>query len=228
MAPDAWWTPTGRYDLVSRAAPSDGAPGRPSPAGPLGGPESGDFMRTLLAIPILVMAVPGCGPEADLAEQRVRQLMQIWETGDASRLAEIASPELVYDDIPNGQRYEGLDGAQRYVGHVHSWASQVTIAVTAVHGGPDGAVAEWVMRGFQDRPIAGRVPAGTNRPFELNGATVVEVRDGRIIRAADYLDVLGFVLQLGAQVELPGGVVIPTPAAAAQLGHEVAGTPGRR
>jgi len=145
--------------------------------------------------------------------------MQIWETGDATRLGEIATSDLVYDDIPNGERFEGLDEARRYVAHVHSWASQVTIAVTAVHGGPDGAAAEWVMRGIQDRPIAGRVPVGTNRPFTLKGVTVVEVRDGRITRAADYIDVLGFVLQLGARVELPGGGVIPAPDKAARPGH---------
>lgn len=185
-------------------------------------------MRALVTIPVLAAAIMGCGPKADLAEQRVRQLMQIWETGDATRLAEIAASDVVYDDIPNGERFEGLDGVRRYVGHVHSWASQVTITVTAVHSGPDGAVAEWVMRGIQDRPIAGRVPVGTHRPFELSGATVVEVQEGRIARAADYIDVLGFVLQLGARVELPGAGAIPAPDEAAQREHAADGAARRR
>lgn len=155
------------------------------------------------------LILSGCGQTAELADQRARQLMTIWETGDSAMLEEIASPDIVYDDIPNGERFEGFDGVRRYVGHVHSWASQVQITVVAVHSGPDAAVAEWVMRGVQDRPIPGRIPEATNRPFELKGVTLVELQDGRIARAADYLDVLGFVVQLGSRVELPGGAVIP-------------------
>jgi hypothetical protein len=45
---------------------------------------------------------------------------------------------------------------------------------------------------------------------------VVELRDGRIARAADYIDVLGFVVQLVGRVELPGGVAIPPRESAAQ------------
>ncbi len=165
-------------------------------------------MKAIPVIMVLATAVLGCNPAPDLAVQRARQLMAIWESGDTGTLADIAAADVVYDDVPNGVRFEGLEGVRRYVGHVHSWASDVTITVTAVHGGPDAAVAEWVMRGVQDRPIPGRVPVATGRTFELPGATLVEVRDGRIVRAADYIDVLGFVVQLGSRVELPGGVVI--------------------
>jgi len=161
------------------------------------------------------LVLTGCGPPTDLAGQRVRQFMRIWETGDTGVLDDIASPDVVYDDVPNGERFEGLDGVRRYVGHVHAWASQVKITVVAVHSGLDAAVAEWVMRGIQDRPIPGRIPVATNRPFELKGATLVELRDGRITRAADYIDVLGFVIQLGGRLELPGGVVIPPDSEAA-------------
>ena len=166
-------------------------------------------MRGTLLIVAAVGSLVGCEQPSDLAENRARQLMRVWETGDSRVLDAIASPDIVYDDVPNAERFEGLDGVRRYVGHVHSWASQVEITVTAVHGGTHVAVAEWLMRGVQDRPIPGRIPVATNRPFELMGATVVELRDGRIVRAADYLDVLGFVLQLGSRVELPGGVLIP-------------------
>jgi len=38
--------------------------------------------------------------------------------------------------------------------------------------------------------------------------TRIEVKNGKIERASDYMDVLGFVIQLGSQIELPGGIVI--------------------
>ena len=57
-------------------------------------------------------------------------------------------------------------------------------------------------------PIKGKVPIATNKDITLNGATLVEFKDGKIAKASDYMDVLGFVIQLGSKVELPGGVVI--------------------
>jgi hypothetical protein len=36
----------------------------------------------------------------------------------------------------------------------------------------------------------------------------MEYKDDKIIKAVDYMDVLGFVIQLGGKVELPGGVII--------------------
>lgn len=175
-------------------------------------------MRTVLATCAAVAVLAGCGAGPELPEQRIRQLMEIWETGDTSQLAHIATPDVVYDDVPNGERFVGIDGVRGYVGHVHSWAAQIEIIVSGVHSSSDAAVAEWMMKGVQDRPIPGRVPVATNRPFELKGATLIELREGRIARAADYIDVLGFVLQLGGRVELPGGVVIPSNGSAAQ--HE--------
>jgi len=134
--------------------------------------------------------------------------MEMWETGNTAALGEITTEDVVYDEMPNGQRFEGRDGVRQYIGHVHAWASDVEIKATSLRGDANVAVAEWAMRGIQDRPIPGRVPIATRRSFRLNGATLVELQEGRIARAADYLDVLGSVVQLGARVELPGGMVI--------------------
>jgi hypothetical protein len=47
---------------------------------------------------------------------------------------------------------------------------------------------------------------------------MIEVADGMIVRAADYIDTLGFVLKLGATLELPGGVRLSIDEIA--VGHE--------
>ena len=48
------------------------------------------------------------------------------------------------------------------------------------------------------------------RGLELNKekTNIIHVKDGLITKAIDYLDSLGFLVQLGAKVELPGGVVL--------------------
>jgi hypothetical protein len=46
---------------------------------------------------------------------------------------------------------------------------------------------------------------GNIAPY-VNGVT--EFKDGKIQKASDYMDVLGFVIQPGSQIRLPGGVTI--------------------
>lgn len=165
-------------------------------------------MRRVVTTAALIMLIAGCRATSNRAEVMAERLMEMWRTGNTSALEAIAATDVVYDDVPNGQRFEGREGVRRYIGHVHSWASDIEIEITSLRGDANTAVAEWIMQGVQDRPIPGRVPIATRRSFRLNGVTLVELRDGKIARAADYLDVLGFVVQLGGRVELPGGTVI--------------------
>jgi len=146
-------------------------------------------------------------PPSD-ARELARRLLDVWESGDEEVLRELFADDVVYDDLPNQRRLVGFEESAGYVRHVHAWASGVGMETISVRGDAETAWAEWRFRAIQDRPIPGRVPVATGRPVDLRGVTLVEARDGRIVRAADYLDALGFVLQLGARVELPGGVVV--------------------
>jgi ketosteroid isomerase-like protein len=151
------------------------------------------------------------GPDAEAAERLGRRLMAIWESGDTEELATFVAPDAVYVENVNGERFEGPEGFARYVGHVHGWARDVRMVLERVTAGGRHALFEWKMKAVQDRPVGDRVLVATNREVEIRGATLVEVRDGRIVRAADDLDALGFVLSLGGRVELPGGKVLERP-----------------
>jgi steroid delta-isomerase-like uncharacterized protein len=137
-----------------------------------------------------------------------RTLMSVWEAGETSQLADLFYPDAVYDDFPNEIQYRGIDEIEGYIRHVHDWATGISVDVTAVHASETGAVAEWVFSGIQDKPIGTRVPVATGRDVVLNGVTILEIDRGRITRAADYIDQLPLVLQLGGEVRLPGGGII--------------------
>lgn len=145
------------------------------------------------------------------AEELVNELMVIWQSGDTSLLVELMSPDVVYDDIPNGITLRGIEASSAYVAHVHSWASEIEITINRSFGDKSDAVAEWTMTAIQSSPIPGRVPIATGNQIILRGATIIHVEEGKITSAADYLDALGFVLQLGGEVTLPGGVIMGGP-----------------
>jgi len=163
-----------------------------------------------LAAPLPACAGPAEGPSRVEAENEVaaRTLMTLWGSGDVASLTGLFHPDAVYDDYPNQTQYRGIEEIAGYVNHVHDWATAVDMAVLAVHPSERGATVEWVFSAIQDRPIGSRVPVATGREVVLNGVTVLELEGGRIRRAADYIDALALVLQLGGEAHMPGGSVI--------------------
>ena len=142
------------------------------------------------------------------AELTMRSLMSAFETADAALVEDLFWPQATYDDFPNQHSYQGIEEIVGYVTAVHEWADDVYMNVGDIHVSPGGAVAEWVFSGVQNRPLGDRVPVGTGREVVLNGVTIIEIQDGRILRAADYTDTGALMLQLGGRIELPGGAVI--------------------
>jgi len=160
---------------------------------------------------LLVVCAAACAPRHPAAVDLAAELMAVWESGQTQALDTLLSDSVVYDDFPNSTAYHGIAEVRQYVEHVHGWARDIRFRLSRIEGTDTSAVAEWVMNAVQDRPIGRRVPVATMRPVEIHGVTLVSARGGRIVRAADYLDALGFVLQLGSRVELPGGTVLELP-----------------
>ena len=161
------------------------------------------------ALSLLLAACAPASSDARLAEQELlaREVIAAWEAGDLDALTGHFWPDAVYDDFPNAITYQGLEEIAAYKAEVHEWASDVTVNVTAVHPSPTGAVAEWVLYGVEaaaDAPLGQRA---SDREVLLNGVTIFEVEGGLVVRAADYLDTLPFVLQLGGRVVMPDGEV---------------------
>jgi steroid delta-isomerase-like uncharacterized protein len=167
-------------------------------------------MRTVSALlAASLISLPACtagGGEAaaNQNEVLVRTMLSVWETADTAAVLELFWPEAVYDDFPNQTQYRGLAEIASYLTHVHGWATGVYMNVTQVHASETGATAEWVMSAINYKPMGARVPEATGREIVLNGVTIIEVERGLITRAADYIDVVPMVLQLGGSIRYPG------------------------
>ncbi len=177
-------------------------------------------MRNFLLICIPLLIIYSCREGKNSVAENTRdriadslgtQLISVWESGDTGRLNRILHPDMVYLDMPNGQTFKGIEGAAEYINHIHQWGSEISMQVRHKRISGDFGYFEWQFQARQSSPIGNRIPIATNRPVSLNGVTLIEIKDGKIIRAADYMDVMGFVLQLGSRVELPGGVIIGDP-----------------
>ena len=169
-------------------------------------------MKHIIAILVCLLIVPiqSCCEKSSIPELLGRELIGIWQNGNIEDLNAILSENVVYEAAQQNHTYKGFEQFGSYVGHVSKFAKDLKIEVISVNSSKSTATVEWIMTGIQDRPIPGRVTIPTNKEFMVKGVTLIEVEDGLITKAIDYMDVLGFVIQLGARVELPGGVVLET------------------
>jgi steroid delta-isomerase-like uncharacterized protein len=161
---------------------------------------------------LVCLAAPACAPEPGLLAARneriAHSLVDAQQLADTATLLELFWPDAIYDDYAKQLQYRGILEIVRYATSVHTWAEDVYLNAGRVHASESGAVVEWLFAGVQARPMADFAPVVTGREVVLNGVTVLEIEDGRIRRAADYMDTAPLALQLGARIELPGGRVI--------------------
>jgi len=167
--------------------------------------------RALLLVSILVLPACTSGgdrPQTFESEVLARTMLSIWETADTAAVLDLFWPDAVYDDFPNQIQYRGMEEIASYLTHVHGWGTGIYMNVTQVHASETSATAEWVLSVIQDKPMGERVPEATGREVVLNGVTIIEVEGGLVTRAADYIDIVPMVMQLGGRIEYPGGTVL--------------------
>ena len=147
-------------------------------------------------------------PATDNVEQLGEELMSLWQTGDTLKTKNIFIKKASYTDVANNKEFSGVQEINQYVNHIHNWASEIKMTTRNTKVSNNMGYIEWTLNAKQSKPIKGRVAVATNNDITLKGVTLIEVKDGKIEQATDYMDVLGFVMQLGSKLELPGGVVI--------------------
>jgi steroid delta-isomerase-like uncharacterized protein len=93
-------------------------------------------------------------------------------------------------DHPQGR--EAIRASMEILFHMYSG---LRVEKTVLLSDGDRYAAEWFMTGVHSGDVPG-LPA-TGRSFRLTGAGVGEVRDGLIVRAAEYWNGADFLVQVG-------------------------------
>ncbi len=163
-----------------------------------------------LALALVTTSCTRNSPSPLLNENEIlaRMLIGDFASGDISKLAGMFYPDAVYDDYSTQSEYQGLREISGYVRSIQSWASSISMDIIAVHVSETGATVEWTLNAIQARPIPGRISVATGADLQVNGVTILQIRKHLIIRAANYMDDLGMMLQLGGVMTMPGGTVI--------------------
>jgi len=160
----------------------------------------------LSAVSMLLMGAVSVGatdaPKPELqAEQTVRDLFAVWGNHELDQIDVLFAADGVYEDVPPQMTYQGPEKIKGFLTAIWGWAPDIELDVTSVAVAGNRAVAEWVMTGTQTGPI-GPIPA-SGKEFSVRGASVIELRDGKILRNSDYYDLASLVTQFGVRYAAP-------------------------
>ena len=136
-------------------------------------------------------------------EKMLRDYYEVWNSHDVERITSFLADEFLYEDVPAGVAHRNKDEFKASWRDFFAACPDFRVEWKTLFVAGDWAGGEWVMSGTQtgDWPI---LPA-TGKSVTLRGAAIIELKDGRIKRNADYWDMLSLMQQLGVMPEMPSG-----------------------
>ena len=112
-----------------------------------------------------------------------------WSSSDAGKLVPLYTEDVYFEDVPLGAVVKNRDALGGFAAGVFAGFADLRFEVTSRFVSADASGAAW-------NGCFPGLPA-TNRPFLVRGASVVEFRDGKISREADYWDLATYLKQVG-------------------------------
>ena len=159
------------------------------------------MLRTmaLMLTAVLLGTFTGCQTGQDKerqTEKMFREYLATWSTHDVEKMASFFTNDCVYENIASGQVYRGRDSLKAWARMSFAMMPDFKVEATSLFASGSWVACEWVMTGTQTGDAPG-LPA-TGKSFKVRGSTIVELKEGKIHRNADYWDWATLMRQLGA------------------------------
>jgi steroid delta-isomerase-like uncharacterized protein len=129
-------------------------------------------------------------------QEMFREYVASWNAHDIEKILSFFTDDLVYEHVPRGENYRGKDQLKAWVKGTFDSIPDFKIDMPLLFGSGDLLACEWVMTGTNTGPLSPEIPA-TGKSFSVRGSSIVQMKEGRIQRNADYWDLATFFRQLG-------------------------------
>ena len=124
-----------------------------------------------------------------------------WNAHDVESIAAFYTDDCFKEDIAVGKATHGKEEMKALVSGAFSAIPDMQVELVTLFCGGDWAATEWIMSGSYSSDYPG-FPRAAGRHFSVRGASVIELRDGKISRISDYWNFASFLQQVGPT---PGG-----------------------
>jgi steroid delta-isomerase-like uncharacterized protein len=125
-----------------------------------------------------------------------------WNSHDVDKIAKFYTDDCIKEDVAVGVRATGKEAMNAVNRGAFAAVPDMKIELGLIISSGNKAATEWTMSGSYSGKQPG-APAVVGRPFSMKGATIMQLRDGRISRVSDYWDSALFLRQVGSMPSIP-------------------------
>jgi steroid delta-isomerase-like uncharacterized protein len=130
------------------------------------------------------------------AEKMMKNSLAAWNSHDVDKILTFFTDDCIYEDVALGVVNHGKKELKAFINSMFVDFPDVKLEGKTAFQAGDWAGVEWVMTGtFAHSSIPG-MPA-TGKKFSIRGASVQELRKGKIRRNSDYWNLASFIQQVG-------------------------------
>jgi steroid delta-isomerase-like uncharacterized protein len=118
-----------------------------------------------------------------------------WSAHDVDHLLSLFTDDCIYEDVTFGVVNRGKAELKAFADGIFAAFPDFKIELTARFAAGEWAGMEWIISGTHKGDLPGM--RATNKGFSIRGATILELRSGKIRRNSDYWDLATFLRQVG-------------------------------
>lgn len=135
-----------------------------------------------------------------------QKFIDLWTNHDSIGIANLYADKFVGEDLAFGVKITDKPGVVSFVNGTVRGVPDLEFISTSIIASDSMAMVEWIWKGTFTIGFLPNYP-GTNKPFSVRGASVMNIRNGKIIRLSDYYDKNTFLKAVGLQYTDPKVIV---------------------
>ena len=139
---------------------------------------------------------------SDQIEEILRGENAAWNAHDVERIAAFYTDDCFKEDIAVGKATRGKEEMKTLIGGAFRAIPDMKIELVTLFYRGGWAATEWTMSGSYSSDYPG-FPLAGGRRFSVRGASIMELRDGKISRISDYWNFTSFLQQVGLKAGGP-------------------------
>lgn len=136
-------------------------------------------------------------------ERMLRDYAAAWSSGDVEKVVSFLTDDCVIETVGSGTAYRGQEEIRAWARDSFATIPDYKIELTCLFVAGDWAGGEWIQSGTYTGEVAGTEVTGKH--FSGRGASIIELREGKIRREAIYWDTRSFLRELGVMPEASSG-----------------------
>lgn len=143
------------------------------------------------ALALVALSLTSCQGRDTRNDRIATAWIAAWNSHDVERIVPVFTEDVLYEDVAFGLVNHGSAELRKFAAGFLDAVPDLKLELVHSAIGRENGTIEWVLSGTDKGVFK------TGKPFSVRGASVLDVRDGRISRNLDYYDSAGLMRQVG-------------------------------